>query len=264
MTNETKDMAFPKVFRNAASCVAALALVAAGGCSTQPSSPPDKTVTVFAAASLKKSFTEIGERFKTDNPGTEVELSFAGSTDLVTQLTQGASADVFASADTRSMNKAAQAGLLAGDPVDFATNTLTIVVAPGNPEKITALQDLTRPGLAVVVCAPQVPCGAATQKVQQAAQVRLQPVSEESQVTDVLNKVETGQAAAGLVYVTDVLAAGGRVTGVPFPESAGAVNTYPIAVLKQAKSADLARKFVELVTGETGRKILGADGFAKP
>jgi molybdate transport system substrate-binding protein len=162
------------------------------------------------------------------------------------------------------MNKAAQAGLLAGDPVDFATNTLTIVVAPGNPEKITALQDLTRPGLAVVVCAPQVPCGAATQKVQQAAQVRLQPVSEESQVTDVLNKVETGQADAGLVYVTDVLAAGGRVTGVPFPESAGAVNTYPIAVLKQAKSADLARKFVELVTGETGRKILGADGFAKP
>ena len=242
-------------------------LAATSGCSTGPSStsaPKDKTVTVFAAASLKKAFTEIGDRFKTDNPGTEVELSFAGSADFVTQLTQGASADVFASADTRNMDKVAQAGLLAGDPVNFATNTLTIAVAHGNPKKITTLKDLAQPGLAVVVCAPQVPCGAATQKVEQAAQVRLLPVSEESQVTDVLNKVETGQADAGLVYVTDVLAAGDRVTGVPFPESAGAVNTYPIAALKQAKSADLARKFVELVTGEAGQKILSADGFGKP
>ena len=146
---------------------------------------------------MKKSFTEIGEQFKTDNPGTDIEFSFAGSSDLVTQLTQGAPADVFASADTKNMDKAAEAGLLAGAPVNFASNTLTIVVAPGNPKKIASFRDLTQPGLSVVVCAPQVPCGSATQKVEQALGVQLNPVSEESQVTDVLNKVTTGQADAG-------------------------------------------------------------------
>ncbi|MEI7548173.1 MAG: molybdate ABC transporter substrate-binding protein, partial [Actinomycetota bacterium] len=117
------------------------------------------TLTVFAAASLKRAFTEIGERFKTDNPGDDVEFSFAGSSDLVTQLTQGAPADVFASADTKNMDKVAQAGLVAGDPTNFATNTLTIAVAPGNPKKIASLKDLAQPGISVVVCAPQVPCG---------------------------------------------------------------------------------------------------------
>ncbi len=235
-----------------------------GGCgSDQASSPPDKIV-VFAAASLKKSFTEIGERFKTDNPGAAVEFSFAGSSDLVTQLTQGAAADVFASADTNNLKKAADSGLLAGDAVNFASNTLTIAVAPGNPKNITMFQDLAKPGLNVVVCAPQVPCGSATQKVEQNTGVQLTPVSEESSVTDVLNKVEAGQADAGLVYITDTLAAGDKVTSVPFPESVAAINTYPIAVLKQSKNPELARKFVDLVTGEAGQKILSAAGFAKP
>ncbi len=235
-----------------------------GGCgSDQSSSPPDKIV-VFAAASLKKSFTEIGERFKTDNPGASVEFSFAGSSDLVTQLTQGASADVFASADTNNMKKAADSGLLAGDAVNFASNTLTIAVAPGNPKNISMFQDLTRPELNVVVCAPQVPCGSATQKVEQNTGVQLTPVSEESSVTDVLNKVETGQADAGLVYITDTLAAGDKVTSVPFPESVAAVNVYPISVLKQSKNPELARKFVDLVISEAGQKILAAAGFTKP
>jgi molybdate transport system substrate-binding protein len=221
-------------------------------------------LTVFAAASLKKAFTEIGERFKTDNPGDDVEFSFAGSSDLVAQLTQGAPADVFASADTKNMDKATQAGLVAGDPTNFATNTLTIAVAPGNPKKIASLKDLAQTGISVVVCAPQVPCGSATQKVEQAAGVQLEPVSEETQVTDVLTKVESGQADAGLVYVTDVLGAGDKITGVSFPEAAGAVNTYPIAVLKQSQNPELARKFTDLVTGEVGQKVLAADGFAKP
>lgn len=243
----------------------AIALATTAGCASPRSAAPEgKTVTVFAAASLKKAFTEIGDRFTTDNPGTKVEFSFAGSADLANQLTQGARADVFASADIRNMDKVAESGLLAGNPVNFASNTLAIAVAPGNPEKITTLKDLARQGLSVVVCALQVPCGAATQKVQQSAGVQLQPVSEESQVTDVLNKVETGQADAGLVYVTDVLAAGDRVTGIRFPESAAAANTYPVAVLKQAASADLAGKFVTLVTGVAGRKILSADGFGPP
>ena len=127
------------------------------------------------------------------------------------------------------MDKAAQADLLSGDPVNFASNTLTIVSAPGNPKKITSFRDLTQPGLSVVVCAPQVPCGSATEKVEKATGVQLNPVSEESQVTDVLGKVTTGQADAGLVYVTDAQGAGDKVTAVAFPESADAVNTYPIA-----------------------------------
>jgi molybdate transport system substrate-binding protein len=251
---------------------AALLLLVVSGCGTSndTSSPSSTTnggggkLIVFAAASLKKSFGEIGEQFKTDNPGTDIEFSFAGSSDLVTQLAQGAQADVFASADTKNMDKAAQADLLAGDPVNFASNTLTIVVAPGNPKKVRSFRDLTQPGLSVVTCAPQVPCGSATQKVEQATGVQLNPVSEESQVTDVLNKVTTGQADAGLVYVTDAQGAGDKVAAVPFPESAGSVNTYPIAVLKQSRVSDLARKFVDLVTGEQGQEVLAAAGFAKP
>jgi len=219
---------------------------------------------VFGAASLKKSFTDIGEQFKTDNPRSDVEFSFAGSSDLVTQLTQGAPADVFASADTKNMDKAAQADLLSGSPVNFASNTLTIVTAPGNPKKIASFKDLTQPGLSVVVCAPQVPCGSATATVEKATGVKLNPVSEESQVTDVLGKVTSGQADAGLVYVTDAQGAGDKVTAVAFPESSEAVNTYPIAVLKQSKNQDLAKKFVDLVTGEGGQKVLSAAGFAKP
>jgi molybdate transport system substrate-binding protein len=250
--------------------VLACALISGCGAGSQTSSPPTSTtavsgrIIVFAAASLKNAFTDIGEQFKTDNPGTSVEFSFAGSSDLVTQLTQGAPADVFASADTKNMDKAAQAGLLAGASVNFASNTLTIAVAPGNPKHITSFQDLARPGLDVVVCAPQVPCGSATQKVEQATGVHLAPVSEESQVTDVLNKVVTGQADAGLVYVTDAMGAGGKVTAVPFPEASGAVNTYPIAALKASKYPDVARKFVDLVTGKAGQKALSAAGFAKP
>ena len=223
-----------------------------------------RSITVFAAASLKATFTEIGGQFKTDNPGSSVDFNFAGSSDLVTQLTQGASADVFASADTRNMDNAARASLLAGDPVNFASNTLVIAVAPGNPKNITSFADLNRPGLIVVVCAPPVPCGAATQRIEDATGVLLDPASEESSVTDVLNKVTSGQADAGLVYVTDALGAGDKVTAVKSAESAGAVNTYPIAVLKDAPQADLATKFVDLVTGEAGQKVLSQAGFAKP
>jgi molybdate transport system substrate-binding protein len=203
-------------------CVLSLALISGCGSSEQP----EGKIIVFAAASLKKSFTDIGEQFKAENPGAAVEFSFAGSSDLATQLTQGAQADVFASADTKNMDKAAQAGLLAGDPVNFASNTLTIVVAPGNPKMIASFKDLAQQGLNVVVCAPQVPCGSAAQKVEQATGVTL--------------------------------------AEVPFPKAAGAVNTYPIAALKDSKNPELARKFVDLVTGEAGQNVLSAAGFAKP
>ncbi|MFV8173451.1 molybdate ABC transporter substrate-binding protein [Mycolicibacterium peregrinum] len=258
-----------RMFALALTGVAATALI--GGCSSATESAPASpsgagsgSITVFAAASLKSAFTEIGEQFKTDNPGSSVEFSFAGSSDLVTQLTQGADADVFASADTRNMDKAVSADLVEGGPVNFATNTLTIAVAPGNPKGIKTFADLAKPGTTVVVCAPPVPCGGATEKVEKATGVTLSPVSEETSVTDVLGKVTSGQADAGLVYVTDAAGAGDKVSNVAFPEAAQAINTYPIAVLKQSGHADLAHRFVDLVTGEAGQKALAKAGFAKP
>jgi molybdate transport system substrate-binding protein len=234
--------------------------------SSQPSQPaqaPAKIV-VFAAASLKPAFTRISQQFKSENPNSSVDFEFAGSSELATQLTQGATADVFASADTAQMDAVAKAGLLAGSPTNFASNTLVIVTAPGNPKKIGAFTDLTRSGLNVVICQKPVPCGSATQRVEDSTGVRLNPVSEELSVTDVLNKVTTGQADAGLVYVTDARSAASKVTTVNFPEAAGAVNVYPIAVLKKAPQPTLAQKFVAMVTGDTGQNILAQSGFAKP
>jgi molybdate transport system substrate-binding protein len=218
---------------------------------------------VFAAASLKVPFTELSSKFSEANSGATVSFSFAGSSNLVTQLTQGDHADVFASADTVNMDKAAQAGLLAGQPVSFASNTLTIVVSPGNPKKITGLRSLANEDVSVVVCAPQVPCGSAAQKVEKAAGVDLTPVSEEASVTDVLNKVTTGQADAGLVYVSDAIGAAGKVESIAFPEAAQAVNVYPIAVLRQSEHQDLAAKFVDLVNSADGQQVLAEAGFGK-
>jgi molybdate transport system substrate-binding protein len=228
------------------------------------SGPGSGKIVVFAAASLKPAFTQISQQFKTDNPGGSVDFEFGGSSDLATQLTQGATADVFASADTAQMNTVAKAGLLAGDPANFASNTLVIVTAPGNPKSIGSFADLTKPGLGVVICQKPVPCGAATQRVEDKTGVHLNPVSEELSVTDVLNKVTTGQADAGLVYVTDAHNAANKVATVNFPEATGAVNVYPIGVLKNAPQPALAQKFVAMVTGEVGQKILAQAGFAKP
>ena len=221
------------------------------------------TLTVFAAASLRETFARIGADFEKDHPGAEVVFSHAGSSDLLAQIRQGAPADVFASADTRTMDKAAADGLVAGDPVVFAENTLQIVVPQGNPARISRLADLTRPAVRVVVCAPEVPCGTATGKVAAAAGLTLRPVSEEASVTDVLGKVTTGEADAGLVYVTDVRSAGDKVVGVPFPESSAGVNSYPIAVLKDSEHASLAKQFVSAVTGPRGQAVLAAAGFAR-
>lgn len=249
---------------------AALLLVGAG-CSSAAgpggaSEPSDdrQTLTVYAAASLKTTFTELGSRFEAAHAGTTVAFSFGGSSDLVTQLQQGAPADVFAAADTATMTKATDDDLVQGAPVTFASNTLEIAVPPDNPAAIRSFADLARSGVRVVVCAPQVPCGSATQKVEKATGSDLSPVSEENSVTDVLNKVTSGEADAGLVYATDVKGAGAKVTGIAFPESAQAVNVYPIAVLAGSRDAGLAREFVDLVTGTEGQQVLADAGFGKP
>ncbi|MCV7173701.1 molybdate ABC transporter substrate-binding protein [Mycobacterium manitobense] len=246
--------------------LSAVALVAACSSSQTDSSSASAgtPITVFAAASLTTTFTQLGARFERDNPGATVSFNFAGSSDLATQLTQGAPADVFASADVNNMTKAVDAGLVAGEPVNFATNSLTIVTQPGNPTGIATFADLAKPGTQVVVCAPQVPCGSATEKVERATGVTLTPVSEESAVTDVLGKVTSGQADAGLVYVTDAVGARDDVTAIPFPEAGDALNTYPITVLEDSPNPIAAQTFIDLVTGPAGQEALAAAGFAAP
>ncbi|MGO8851217.1 MAG: molybdate ABC transporter substrate-binding protein [Mycobacterium sp.] len=253
-----------------ASLVSATLLAGMVACGPKPSgspsgpSPSGGSIVVFAAASLKTAFTQIAQQFKTDNPGDGVDFDYAGSSELATQLTQGATADVFASADTAQMDTVAKAGLLAGNPTNFASNTLVIVTAPGNPKNVGSFADLAKAGLSVVICQRPVPCGAATQRIEDKTGVRLNPVSEEPSVTDVLNKVTSGQADAALVYVTDAISAGNTVTTVNFPEAAGTVNVYPIGVLKKAPLPTLGQKFVSLVTSDTGQRILAHSGFAKP
>jgi molybdate transport system substrate-binding protein len=237
--------------------------------SAKPQSPgatsqASGTITVFAAASLKATFTQLASDFEAENPGTKVMLSFAGSSDLATQITQGAPADVFASADTKNMTMLADAKLLEGTAKDFATNVLEIAVPPSNPASIASFADLAKPGVKVVVCASQVPCGAAADTVEKAAGVTLAPVSEEASVTDVLGKVTSGEADAGLVYVTDIEGAGNRVQGIPFAESGKAVNTYPIATVGSSRNKELAAAFIAMVTGADGQKTLSEAGFGAP
>ena len=254
-----------------AALVTVLAAAACGGASSGDSAgsagsgdSAHRTLTVFAAASLTTTLQEIADRFEADHPGTDVKLSFGGSSDLVTQIQNGAPADVFASADTANMDKLTAAHLTDGAPQPFATNHLEIAVPPGNPAGVHTFADLAKPGLALVVCAPEVPCGAAAQQVAQAAGVRLHPVSEEQSVTDVLAKVTSGEADAGLVYVTDVKAAGTKVDGITFPESSAVTNTYPIAVVQDSSQASLAREFVAAVTGSGGQRVLRDAGFGTP
>ncbi len=250
--------------RRLAVLVAALALSAGCGGAEGSGSTAPRPLTVFAAASLKSSFTTLGQQFERANPGTRVAFSFAGSSDLASQLTNGAPADVFASADQPNMAKVTDAKLVDGTPAAFATNTLTVVVPPDNPARIEGFPDLARPGVDVVVCAPQVPCGSAAQKVERLTSTTLHPVSEESSVTDVLAKVTSGEADAGLVYVTDAKQAGSSVTAIAFPEAAQAVNVYPIAVLSDSRFPGAARRFSDFVTGPTGQQVLRDAGFGPP
>lgn len=240
----------------------ALAVPLLAGCGAGGGDRP--TLTVFAAASLAAPLEQLAERFEADHEGVEVRLSLAGSADLVAQVRQGAPADVVATADEATMARLVDAALVE-EPVVVATNTLTIAVPPGNPAGVTSLADLARADdLALVVCAPQVPCGAATDRLARSAGLALAPVSEEQSVTDVLGKVASGEADAGLVYVTDVRAAAGAVAGVAVPEAAAVVNRYPIARVADAGSGALAEEFVRLLLSAEGRATLDAAGFGRP
>lgn len=226
---------------------------------------------VFAAASLQGAFDELTQRFAAAHPGVTVQpVDYDGSSTLATQLTGGAKADVFAAADTTTMQTVVDAGLVQGQPTVFTTNSLQIAVAPGNPQHVRSLADLARlsaHGGMVVVCAPEVPCGHASRTALDAAGVTLRPASQEQNVAAVLTKVEAGEADAGLVYRTDVQGSGGRVDGVDFAESAQAINHYPIAALAAgARSGDeaTAAAFVRYVLGPDGQAVLARRGFVAP
>ncbi|WP_344401826.1 molybdate ABC transporter substrate-binding protein [Streptomyces longisporus] len=258
--------------------VSAAALLALSACSSSdsnsaksgtsaPASSSPKlsgTVTVFAAASLKESFTTLGKEFEKAHPGTKVTFSFGGSDTLAAQITGGAPADVFAAASPKTMKIVTAKGDAVGTPATFVRNQLEIATLPGNPDKVASLKDLTKSSLKVVLCDRTVPCGAAAQKALTASKLKLTPVSYEQDVKSALNKVVLKEADAAVVYKTDVKAAGAKVQGVEFPESADAVNDYPITLLKDAPNAAAAKAFIALVQSAEGRQVLTGAGFLKP
>jgi len=249
------------------------AVLGATGCSASSSSSSSSdeagaglsgTLTVFAAASLTDVFTDLGDRLEKDNPHLDVVFNFAGSSQLATQISQGAPADVFASANEAQMTVVTDAGLQAADPTIFTENVLEIAVPKGNPAHVTGLADFANPDLTLAVCAPDVPCGAAAEKVFAAAGINAKPDTQEEDVKAALTKVQLGEVDAALVYATDVLAAGDKIEGIEFPEAENAVNKYPICTLKAAADPDAARAFVELVTSDEGQKALADAGFRAP
>lgn len=248
----------------AAALVAVVGLSPLAGCASGVDDDEGpQQLTVFAAASLAGAFSEIADRFEQAHPGVEVRLSFDGSSGLVDQIAGGAPADVFASADAPTMDRAVSEGLVAGEPTVFATNELTLITPPGNPAGITGLDD-SLAGTRLVVCADGVPCGSATRAMASAAGVDLRPVSEESKVTDVRGKVTSGEADAGIVYATDALAVADEVEQIPIVGAENGPNRYPAAVLDRARDPALARQFVDVVTGPDGRAVLAEFGFGPP
>ena len=258
--------------RTTLAALTAVAVTGVAGCggSDDTASPPSGsegvtgTVTVFAAASLTESFTRIGKDFEAANPGSKVTFNFAGSSALATQINQGAPADVFASAAPTNMKTVTDAGNGEGTPAIFVKNQLVIAVPKGNPKTIKGLADLTKPGLKVALCAEQVPCGAAAKKALDAAGVKLTPVTLEQDVKGALSKVKLGEVDAALVYRTDAKASASDVDGVEFPESAGAINDYPIVVLKNAPNKAGAQAFVAYVQSDKGKAVLTEAGFQAP
>lgn len=262
--------------RTALAPFALVAALALGGCTSgapqttatdttaATSTPPAEdaltgTLTIYAAASLKASFDELAADFEDEHPGVDVQpIVYDGSSTLATQLLEGAPADVFASADEKNMDKVAE---LVADPRLFATNTLVIAVPQGNPAQVEGLADLA--SVTTVLCAVEVPCGAASQTLLERVGVAVTPASSEQNVTAVLTKVESKDADAGLVYATDA-AGSDLVEAIVPPEAAEVVNRYPIAALTGSANPDAAQAFVAFVLGAEGQRVLASYGFGAP
>ncbi|WP_285727202.1 molybdate ABC transporter substrate-binding protein [Psychromicrobium xiongbiense] len=256
-----------------AAALSLIAVAAVAGCSagnagsTQPvasSTAPQQTVIIFAAASLKGPLDDVATAFTARNPQYKVApIVYDGSQALATQAIDGASVDVLAFASQASLDPVTKTGLTDSGKI-FATNTLQIAVAPGNPRHLQTLADLAKPGVSVVLCAAEVPCGQAAQKLLKDANVAVKPVSEETNVTSVVARVSGGEADAGLVYSTDVKASGGKLEGVTPPNAKVAINKYPVAVSSKAHSPEGARAFEDFLLSDDGQKILQNAGFGAP
>jgi molybdate transport system substrate-binding protein len=245
--------------------VALFAVVAAAcGSESSDSERPAGDLVVFAASSLTEAFTEIGDAFEAANPDANVTFNFAGSGDLVTQISEGAPADVFASADDSNMTKLTDAGENAGEPVPIAKNTFEIIVEKGNPKGIATLADLANADLIVVLCADTVPCGKGAAKILENAAVTVTPKSFEDKVKGVVTKVTAGEADAGIVFVTDVEAAGDGAEGVEISADVNVISNYPIVVTKEAPNPEAAQAFIDFVAGAEGQAILASHGFLAP
>jgi molybdate transport system substrate-binding protein len=269
--------------RRLACAMAATAAIAVAGCSSSSSSstatgPASSsapasgssssaaqtgTITVFAAASLKETFTQLGKQFEAAHPGDTVKFSFGASSALATQINSGAPADVFASASTKNMNQVVTAGNASG-PQNFAKNVMEVAVPPSDPAKVTSVNDLAKSSVKVALCQPQVPCGTVAGEVFKNAGITVKPVTLQPDVKSVLTQVETGNVDAGMVYVTDVMAAGSKVKGVTIPASDNAPTTYPIATISNSKYQSIAQAFVAYVLSPEGEQVLKAAGFERP
>lgn len=252
----------------ATALAAVVPLAACGGsgstsaASTGSASTVSMTITVLAAASLKESFDQIAAAYQAAHPGVTVKISYGGSSSLAQQITQGAPVDLFAAASTTTMKTATASGRME-TPVTFATNSLEIAVPASNPAKVAALSDLTKSSVKVALCQAAVPCGAAAQKVLTKAGLTVKPVTLEGDVKSVLTKVSLGEVDAGLVYVTDVAAAGSKVKGITIPAAQNATTDYPIAVVKDGPSASAAKDLEAYVTSAEGEKMLASHGFGR-
>jgi molybdate transport system substrate-binding protein len=238
------------------------ALLTACGSSASPSTTARSgTASVFAAASLTDSFKALSTAFQTAHSGTTIQFNFAGTPTLVTQIEQGAASDVFASADTTNMDKLKADGFTTGTSQVFAHNKLEIVVAASNPKGITGLADLAKPGVIYITEAATVPAGKYALQTLASAGVKVTPKSLETDVKSVVSKIELGEADAGIVYTTDVKAAGSKVSGVPIPDSVNVIATYPIVAVKGAKNSALASAFIAYVLSVDGQATLQSFGF---
>jgi len=270
--------------RRVALTIAALAAAAVAGCSSSTSSSSSSapsasssssspaasssasatgTITVFAASSLKETFTTLGKQFEAAHPGDTVKFSFGASSTLATQITDGAPADVFASAAPKNMETVVSAGD-ASNPQNFAKNTAEVAVPPSNPANVTSVNDLAKSSVKVALCQPQVPCGVVAAEVFKNVGITVKPVTLQPDVKSVLTQVELGNVDAGVVYVTDVKAAGSKVKGVTIPAGQNASTLYPIATISSSKEMSIAQAFVAYVLSPAGQQVLAAAGFEKP